>query len=73
LITIKECSGEYYTEEQMLNAYPDKRSHTDREREFRKKEKLAKIEFEDDDFWTRVNGMNSRMMLEKLSGTKWVN
>lgn len=73
LITIKEFNWKYFTEEEMLRKYKDHRSDSDRKQEQKRKETLAKKNFEDDDLWTRVNSMDSKKVLEMLSWTSAVN
>lgn len=70
LITVKEFTGEMYDEQFMLTMYSNHESVTEKKQRLRKKE--YEVKQEDGDFWEKARKLDSRMMLEKLSGTEWM-
>lgn len=68
LVEIVEYTGEYYTEEEMLKAYPDHRSNND------KKQELKKIEYEwsQDSIRHVVSKFDNMMMLQMLSKSEFM-
>lgn len=70
LIHIYGWCSLYYTEEQMLSVLTDFRSLSDRQEQSRKFESEAKSD--DDNFWARVNAMDSKTMLSAISGSDMV-
>lgn len=73
LITIFDISWKYYTEEEMLSAYPNKQSLTDIKQSLIIKDSQAKKDLWWDYYWDRVKNMNTVSMLEEISWTQFVN
>jgi hypothetical protein len=59
-------SSRKYTEEQMINAFPDTTNK-------KEQEKKMKLFMNSDDFWTRAKSINNEHMLVSLSWSKFVN
>ena len=70
---ISDWNWEYYTEEEMLKAYPDTETLADKEARAIKKEAQLKQAIGNDDTWDRIRAMDSKAMLEKISGGILVN
>lgn len=70
---IIDWNWEYYTEEEMLKAYPDTETLADKEARAIKKETQLKQAIGNDDTWDRIRAMDSKAMLEKISGGSLVN
>ena len=70
---IADWNWEYYTEEEMLKAFPDTETLADKEARAIKKEQQLKQAIWNDDTWDRIRAMDSKAMLEKISGTSLVN
>lgn len=70
---IIDWNWEYYTEEEMLKAYPDTETLADKEARAIKKEAQLKQAIGNDDTWDRIRAMDSKAMLEKISWTSLVN
>ena len=70
---ISDWNWEYYTEEQMLKAFPDTETLADKEARAIKKEAQLKQAIGNDDTWDRIRAMDSKAMLEKISWTSLVN
>lgn len=62
----------YYTEEEMLQAYSDTMTISEKREQAQKKEEYVKKELWDDDFWERVKAMDTKAMLQKISWTSMV-
>ena len=71
LCTVKDCTLEYYTEEEMLKAYPDTETYQDKQAKVRKKEQDF-VNESWDDFWDRVRAMDTKTVLQKISWTSFV-
>lgn len=69
---IVDGNWEYYTEEAMLKAYPDTETLAEKEARAIKKEQQLKQAIWNDDTWDRIRAMDSKAMLEKISGTSLV-
>ena len=69
---IVDWNGEYYTEEDMLKAFPDTETLAEKEARAIKKEQQLKQAIWNDDTWDRIRAMDSKAMLEKISGTSLV-
>ena len=65
---ISDWNWEYYTEEEMFKAYPDTETLADKEVKAIKKEAQLKQAIWNDDTWDRIRAMDSKAMLEKISG-----
>lgn len=70
---ISDWNWEYYTEEEMLKAFPDTETLADKEARAIKKEAQLKQAIGNDDTWDRIRAMDSKAMLEKISWTSLVN
>ena len=70
LVSVKDFTGETYDEQFMLTMYSNHESVTEKKQRLRKKE--HEVKQEDWDFWDKARKLDSRMMLEKLSGTNWM-
>lgn len=70
---IIDWNSEYYTEEEMLKAFPDTETLADKEARVIKKEAQLKQAIGNDDTWDRIRAMDSKAMLEKISWTSLVN
>ena len=70
---IIDWNWEYYTEEEMLKAFPDTETLADKEARAIKKESQLKQAIGNDDTWDRIRAMDSKAMLEKISWTSLVN
>lgn len=72
---ITDGSWEYYTEEQMFEAYPDTRSKAEKEDEQRRleqhKKKMESIK--SDGAWYNINSLDAETMLYEISGSSMVN
>ena len=64
-------SNKKYTEETMLKAFPDTVDRMDQKKKLQKQRR--EIERSDDWFWKKASQINSQLMLELMSWTKWVN
>lgn len=69
---ISDWNWEYYTEEEMLKAYPDTETLADKEARAIKKEAQLKQAIWNDDTRDRIRAMDSKAMLEKISWTNLV-
>ena len=69
---IIDWNWEYYTEEEMLKAYPDIETLSEKEARAIKKEQQLKQAIWNDDTWDRIRAMDSKAMLEKISWTSLV-
>jgi len=67
LISIYDYTGKYYTEEEMLKAYPNTRSFAQVKSDMIEKEKTAKKDLGGDYFWDRVKAMDTVRVLERIS------
>lgn len=74
---IVDWSWEYYTEEQMLNAYQDTTSAQERKEEERRlqehKKRMEKYKLESDWAWYNINWLDAMQMLEEISWHRMVN
>ena len=70
---IVDWNGEYYTEEQMLSAFPDTETLAEKEQKAIKKEQQLKQAIWNDDSRDRIRAMDCKTMLEKISWTNLVN
>lgn len=57
----------YYTEEEMLQAYSDTMTISEKREQAQKREEQFKKELWDDDFWERIKAMDTKTMILKLS------
>lgn len=69
---IIDGNWEYYTEEEMLKAYPDTETLADKEARAIKKEQQLKQAVWNDDARERIKAMDSKAMLERISWTSLV-
>lgn len=69
---ISDWNWEYYTEEEMLNAFPDTETLNDKKQKAIKKEAQIKQAVWNDDTWDRIRAMDCKTMLEKISWTSLV-
>jgi len=69
---IVDGNWEYYTEEEMLKAYPDTETLADKEARAIKKEQQLKQAVWNDDARERIKAMDSKAMLERISWTSLV-
>ncbi len=69
---IVDWNWEYYTEEEMLKAFPDTETLSEKEQKAIKKEQQLKQAIWNDDAWDRIRAMDSKAMLEKISWTSLV-
>lgn len=69
---IVDWNWEYYTEEDMLKAYPDTETLAEKEQRAIKKEQQLKQAIWNDDTRDRIRAMDSKSMLEKISWTNLV-
>ena len=69
---IVDWNGEYYTEEEMLKAFPDTETLADKEARAIKKEQQLKQAIWNDDTRDRIRAMDCKAMLEKISWTSLV-
>jgi len=71
---IYDWNGEYYSEDEMLQAFPDTMSDTDKQEEKRRleehKKRMAKLDKDDTRY--RINAMDSMQMLEEISWSSMV-
>ena len=72
MCSIVDWNWNYYTEEEMLKAYPDTETLAEKEAKAIKKEQQLKQAIWNDDAWDRIRAMDSKAMLEKISGTNLV-
>lgn len=72
MCNIIDGNWEYYTEEEMLKAFPDTETLAEKEARAIKKEQQLKQAIWNDDTWDRIRAMDSKAMLEKISGTSLV-
>lgn len=72
LCEIVDWCAKYYTEEEMLNAFPDTETLAEKEAKAIKKEQQLKQAIGSDDTWDRIRAMDSKTMLEKISWTNLV-
>lgn len=72
MCSIVDWNWNYYTEEEMLKAYPDTETLAEKEAKTIKKEQQLKQAIWNDDAWDRIRAMDSKAMLEKISGTNLV-
>lgn len=63
-------SWKKYTEETMLKAFPDTTNRIEQQKKLKKQRK--ELEKSDDGFWKKASQINSQVMLELMSWTKWV-
>ena len=68
LCEIVDWNWKYYTEEEMLKAFPDTETLAEKEAKAIKKEAQLKQAIWNDDTWDRIRAMDSKAMLEKISG-----
>jgi len=64
-------SNKKYTEETMLKAFPDTVNRLEQQKKLKKQRR--ELEKSDDWFWKKASQINSQVMLELMSWTKWVN
>lgn len=64
-------SNKKYTEETMLKAFPDTVNRLEQQKKLKKQRR--ELEKSDDWFWKKASQINSQVMLEIMSWTKWVN
>lgn len=64
-------SNKKYTEETMLKAFPDTVNRLEQQKKLKKQKR--ELEKSDDWFWKKASQINSQVMLELMSWTKWVN
>lgn len=69
---IVDWDWKLHTEEEMLKAYPDIETLSEKEQKALKKEAQLKKAIWNDDTWDRIRAMDSKAMLEKISGTSLV-
>lgn len=69
---IVDWNWEYYTEEEMLKAFPDTETLADKEARAIKKEQQLKQAIWNDDTRDRIRAMDCKAMLEKISWTSLV-
>ena len=69
---ITDWNSKFYTEEEMLKAFPDTETLAEKEAKAIKKEAQLKQAIWNDDTWDRIRAMDSKAMLEKISGTNLV-
>ena len=69
---ISDWDGEYHTEEEMLKAFPDTETLSEKEQKAIKKEAQLKKAIWNDDAWDRIRAMDCKTMLEKISWTSLV-
>lgn len=69
---IVDGNWEYYTEEEMLKAYPDTETLADKEAKAIKKQEQLKQAIWNDDARERIKAMDSKAMLERISWTSLV-
>jgi len=62
--------GKQYTEEVMLKAFPDTTNRMEQKKKLQKQRR--ELEKSDDGFWKKASQINSQVMLELMSWTKWV-
>jgi len=76
LCKIKEISWEYYTEQQMLDAFKNTETDNERAEKIRLLEQSMRTSLkytnDNDWFWRKANELDTQMMLEKLSWTKYL-
>ena len=72
MCNIVDGNWEYYTEEEMLEAFPDTETLAEKEAKAIKKEQQLKQAIWNDDARDRIRAMDSKAMLEKISGTSLV-
>ena len=72
MCSIVDWNWNYYTEEEMLKAFPDTETLAEKEAKAIKKEQQLKQAIWNDDAWDRIRAMDSKAMLEKISGTNLV-
>lgn len=70
--TITDWDWEYHTEEEMLKAFPDTETLSEKEQKAIKKEAQLKKAVWNDDAWERIRAMDCKTMLEKISWTSLV-
>ena len=70
--TITDWCWEYYTEEQMLKAFPDTESASEKKQKAIKKEVQLRQAVWNDDTRDRIRAMDCKAMLERLSWTSLV-
>ena len=70
---IVDWDWELHTEEEMLKAYPDTETLSEKEQKALKKEAQLKKAIWNDDTWDRIRAMDSKSMLEKISSGSLVN
>lgn len=69
---ISDGDWEYHTEEEMLKAFPDTETLSEKEQKAIKKESQLKNAIWNDDAWDRIRAMDCKTMLEKISWTSLV-
>lgn len=62
----------YYTEQEMLEAYKDTTTLSEKKEKAQKREEQFRKELWDDDFWDRVRAMDTKQMLSQISWTSMV-
>lgn len=67
LISVYDYTGKYYTEEEMLKAYPNTKPFSQVKSDALEKEKIAKKDLWGDYFWDRVKAMDTVRVLERIS------
>lgn len=72
MIDLKDYNWEYYTEEQMIIAYPDKRSVSEIKQSMITREEKARKDIWWDYFWDRVKNMDTKNMLDEISWSQFV-
>lgn len=73
MIDIIDVSLEYFTEEQMILAYPNIKTVSEIKQSLIIKESQAKNDLWWDYYWDRVKNMDTQTMLEEISWTSFVN
>lgn len=63
-------SGKKYTEDTMLKAFPDTVDRMEQKKKLQKQRR--ELEKSDDGFWKKASQINSQVMLDLMSWTKWV-
>lgn len=76
LCSIREVNWEYYTEQQMLDAFKNTETDSEREEKVRRLEQSMRVSYsvtnDNDWFWRKANELDTQMMLERLSWTKYL-
>lgn len=70
--TVYGWTSMYYTESEMLKAYSDTMTASEKKEQAQRKEDQIRKEIDNDDFWERVKAMDTKAMLQKISWTSMV-